>query len=429
MTKKTEFEKTGMVIFPMQYIENDNYLKAYIIGKTLSGEVIAMFVHPNPDSVKRAENNSSSTIPLVETFADEGRKARLPCEASEDNSKNSPYGILLCEQVTKGKEFLIELNGEKISVQAYKCVWASVLREDDEMPKPAIGLGYVEVGYAYGDKESSQSFQSIQNQIKEYFEINNNPNISPLDKASVLQRKYEEITVNRKKMFAAVSIKHREIVENVQTYDMASFRQLIEKLAYKWCGNGRYGMVTIRVRNGNTILSKASTRFVTGYNYKEKRILTNDENWDGFMKYEMKHLSKWLNRNDISIDLIPAQRINYAYHGMEKCSKDFCQLSPHGALKPATKMMKLYIDKDFHFRPDIDLVRNNGFLASWVGVRMAEVRQKKSKQGGQEKNEIASSIHAFSKVFGNALEVTSDLQKRYYMDFKQTDMKNERLAG
>lgn len=415
MSESKKFEKTGMVIFPMQYVEDDNYLKAHIICRTISGEIIAMFIHPKEADVQRAKNNSSSTIPLVETFAETDRRAKLPCEADINNSKNNPFGIMLCEQVEKGKLFTINMNGTQ-QVQAYKCKWASVLREDSTMPTPAIGLGYIEIGYAYGSKDSPQSYQSIQNMIKGYHEIANNPNMSPLDKQEALQRKYEEITLARKKMFTAVSLKHKGIIENVNINDLNSFRHAIESLSEPWAGKGRYGMTLIRVRRGNTILSQASSQYVMGFNYKENRVMTADENWDSFMKYKMKYLSKWLGRNDISVDLIPAQRINYAYHGIEKCSKDFCQQSPQGSLLPASKMMKQFIDKDFHFRPDLDLVQNNAFIASWTGVRLSEVRK-----GAGKGNEIASTIHSFSKVFGNALQVTNDLQPRYYMDNKNYD--------
>lgn len=423
MMESKELEKTGMVVFPMKYVENENYLKAYIICKTISDEVIAMFIHPKEADVQRAKNNSSSTIPLVETFAETDRRAKLPCEADINNSKRNPFGILLCEQVEKGKMFLIDINGHRQQVQAYKCKWASILREDSTMPTPAIGLGYVEIGYAYGHQDSPQSYQSIQNMIKGYHEIANNPNLNPLDKQNALQRKYEDITTTRKKMFTAVSIKHRKIIENVDTRDQNRFRLLLEELAMPWSGSGRYGMVIIRVRQGNIIISQASTQFVMGFNYKENRVMSNDENWNNFIKYTMKHLSKWLGRDDVSIDLIPAQRINYAYHGVEKCSKDFCQQSPSGSLLPASKMMKQFVDKDFHFRPDIDLVRSNAFLASWTGVRLSELRR-----GEGKGNEIASTIHSFSKVFGNALQVTSDLSMRYYMDNKNYE-ESARKAG
>lgn len=413
MNEVRKFEKTGMVIFPVEYVENDNYLKSYIICRTLSNELIAMFIHPKEEDVLRAQNNTSSTIPLVETFADTGRRAKQPCEADINNSKENPSGILLCEQVEKGKMYTVSLNNEDVSVRAYKCKWASVLREDNYMPTPAIGLGYIEIGYKYGDKNSQQSFQSIQNMVKDYHEIANNPNINPLDKQDALQRKYEEITCSRQKIFTAISIKHTKILENVNTFDINALKELIQGLANPWSGNGRYGMVIVRIRNGNTILSEASTQYVEGYNYKEKRVMTQDENWDNFTKYKLKYIRKYLNSQQFSIDLIPAQRINYAYHGIEKCSKDFCQMSPHGSLRPATKMMKQYIDKDFHFRPDVDLVRSNAFLASWTGVRLSTVRKGESKG-----SEIASTIHSFSKVFGNALQVTRDLEMRYYMDNK-----------
>ncbi len=426
MSTENTFEKTGMVIFPIEYVENEDYRKAYIISKTIGGEVIAMFIHPKEEDVLRAKNNSSSTIPLVETFAETDRRAKLPCEASSENSKINPHGILLCEQVEKGKTFSITFNNDRINVQAYKCKWASVLREDSTMPTPAIGLGYVEVGYKYGDKNSPQSYQSVQNLIKGYHEIANNPNISPLDKQDALQRKYEEITCSRQKIFTAVSIKHRKIIENVNTYDLNELRNHIQGLASPWSGNGRYGMTTIRVRQGNTILSQASTHYTEGYHYKEGRVMTPEENWDNFVKYKLKWLRKYLGKPDYLVDLIPAQRINYAYHGIEKCSNDFCRMSPQGSLNPASKMMKQYIDKDFHFRPDLDLVQHNAFLASWTGVRLSEVRKGKSKG-----NEIASTIHSFSQVFGNALQVTHDLQKRYYMDNKDydTQVNNMQMAG
>jgi len=413
MTDNTRFEKTGMVIFPVEYVENDDYRKAHIICRTLSNEVIAMFIHPKEEDVARAKNNSSSTIPLVEAFAETDRRAKIPCEADLSNSKSNPWGILLCEQVEQGKMFSTVLNGESVKLQAYKCKWASVLRDESSMPTPAIGLGYIEVNYTYSAKNTPQSYQTIQNMIKGYHEIANDPNIPPLEKQDLLQRSFEEITVHRKKIFTAISLKHKLIQENVNTFDLNALRLQIEALAYPWMQNGRYGMVLIRVRQGNTIISSASTQYVTGFHYKENRILTENENWDNFMKYKMKNLRSWLGRNDVSIDLIPAQRINYAYHGMEKCSNDFCRQSPFGTLNPATKMVKQYIDKDYHFRPDFDLVENNAFLASWTGIRLSKVRK-----GASKGNEIASTIHSFSKVFGNALQVTHDLQQRYFMDNK-----------
>lgn len=410
MNEKT-FTKTGMVIFPMSYSCNENYLKAYILARDLANNIIAMFIHPKEADIQRARSNSSTVLPSVDEFSETGPRASTPCYASPDNSKHKTNGILLCEQVEAGKIFIHSDENGSIEVQAYRCKWASVLCDYYESSLPAIGLGYLEVDYAY-DKEGPKSYASIQSQIKQFKQLENDPNINPLDKEDQLVRLYESITVERKKIFKVVNIKHKEIVNNVETRNINELRSIFENLCNHYCVNGRYGLVLIRVRKGNVVLSQASSRYEMGYNYGTESVCTNQENWDKFVKYKLKYLSKYLKDSSLSIDLIPAQIINFAFHGIDKMNKEFCTPSTSQELKGATKMVKQYIDKSFHFKPDVDLVRNSAFLISWIGVRTSRIRKSKSKG-----NEIASTIHSFSTVFGNALEVTNDLTHQYRMDF------------
>ncbi len=412
---KSSFTKTGMIIFPMLYCDNENYLKAYILARDLANNIIAMFIHPKEADIERAKHNSSTVLPSVEEFGDTSLRASTPCYASMDNNKHNTNGILLCEQVEAGKIFIHNDENGSIEVQAYRCKWASVLCDYSESSLPAIGLGYLEIDYAY-EKEGPKSYASIQSQIKQYKQLENDPNIPPLDKEDQLVRLYEGITVERKKIFKVVNIKHNKIVNNVETRNINELRNIIESLCTQYCVNGRYGLVLIRVRDGNTVLSKASSRYEMGFNYKTESICTANENWDKFVKYQLKYLNKYLNNPNLSIDLIPAQVINFAFHGMDKMSKEFCTQSSSQELKGATKLMKQYIDRHFHFKPDVDLVKNSAFLVSWIGVRTSRIRKGKSKG-----NEIASTIHSFSTVFGNALQVTNDLEHRFKMDFELND--------
>jgi hypothetical protein len=405
-------EYKGIIVFPLQYIELDNYYDSYLIGKDMSDNIIKLFIRPNNEDVLRAQSSGSTTIPLIENFADTSRRAQNPCFAQKDNGKFNPIGVILTEQTHHIGSEVIEFCDQQISVNVYECKWASNLRENEDMPTPAIGVGYVEITYNY-PKNDAQNYSRIKSLIKEYNNFSKISSISALDKSEQLQRMYEKITAERSKIFTAVILKHKEIEEKISDFSENGFRAKLEEMSNKYTKNGRYGMVLIRVRKGDVVISSACTEYVQGFNYAKKVICTAEENWKSFLDYKFSKLSPWLSNQDVSIDFIPAQRINTAYHGKEMMGNDFFPLSPASHLLPPTKYVKQFIDKSCYFNPSIDLVKESCFLASMIGIRMAKIQK-----GTDRGNELISNIHSFSTVIGNPFEVRYNLKTPYTMDKK-----------
>ncbi len=405
-------EYKGIIVFPLQYVELNNYFDSFLIGKDASDRIIKLFIRPNEQDVLNAQSSGSTTMPLIENFADISRRAMNPCFADMKNSKHNPVGVLLAEQCSQLNDEIIDFNGEQVNVAVYESRWASNLRESEDMPTPAIGVGYIEVAYNY-PKNDAQNFSQIKSLIKEYDNFNKISSISALDKDEQLQRMYEKITSTRSKIFTAIILKHKEIIEGVTDLSEAGFRGMLEGMAKKYSNNGRYGMVLIRVRQGDVVISSACTEYVQGFNYAGKRINTPDENWQSFLNYKFSKLSPWLSRQDVTIDFIPAQRINTAYHGKAMMGDDFFPVSGANQLLPASKYAKQFIDKECHFDPTVDLVEKSCFLASMVAVRIAKIQK-----GGDKNNELISNIHSFSTVIGNPFEIRSDLKTSFSMDNK-----------
>jgi hypothetical protein len=393
-------QMAGMVIFPVRYIVQDDYKQSYIIARDLQNKFVKIHILPNENMVKRAQQSTSHSIPMVSEFAKTGKKARNPCAADEKNSKNKPCGVLLCEQITKVQDSM----HANYTFPTYHAKWASNLREDLAEPTPGIGVGFLEISYTYPKKNPNQSFASIKNMTASYIEKANSPIINPLDRDDLLTRDAEMIFNTRGKRYSSVIIKHREIQENLSISTPNQLRGMLESAVSKYTNNGRYGVALIRVRKGDVVDTDASTRFVMDYNYTEKRINTHDENWNRFRRYEAEKLFPFIKDGGYSIDIIPCQRIYFGPQGITKYDKELMPISGEGHINPPSKLIKQFVDKKYHTDPTYDLVVNHAFLASFIGVRVARIED-----GSSQGNEIASTIHSYSKVVAPAIALRADL--------------------
>lgn len=390
----------GMIIFPVRYVVQDDYKQSYIIARDLQNKFVKVHIMPNEKMVQRAQQSTSHSIPLVSEFAKTGKKARNPCMASEKNSKHNPCGVLLCEQITPVQDSM----HANYNFPTYHAKWASNLREDAEEPTPGIGIGFLEISYTYPKKNPNQSFASIKSMISGYVEKANSPIVNPLDRADLLTRDAEMIFNTRGKRYSSVIVKHREIQENLDIKTPNQLRAILEAAVDKYTQNGRYGVALIRVRKGDVVDTDASTRFTMDYNYQESRVNTPDENWERFRKYEAEKLFPFIKDAGYSIDIIPCQRIYFGPQGITKYDKELMPVSGEGHINPPSKLIKQFVDKKYHADPTHDLVANHAFLASFVGVRVARIED-----GSSQGNEIASTIHSYSKVVAPAIALRADL--------------------
>lgn len=402
-------QMAGMVTFPIEYVNNQDYRQAYMLARDLSNNVIKVHIVPKDDLVQRAKGSNSHSVPLISEFSKTGRKALKSCIAKPENSKNNPVGILLCEQVVPVGQ--TQHNGQ--TYNTFEAKWASNLRIDEAEPTPGIGLGFFEVAYTYPKSDPSRSYNAVQQMIRGFLEKKNSPAMNPLDATSILTQEAEKIFHTRAKRYSAIVLKHREIIENIQVGTPNELRSILEQAVSKYTQDGRYGVALIRVRRGNVVHTQASTRYVQDYNYQEGRVRNNDENWANFRKYEAQKLFPFIKDGQYSVDIIPAQRIYFGPQGVSRYDKEFMPVSQNGVTNPPSKMMKQFVDKLYHHDPSVDLVANQGFLASFVGVRIARIED-----GASFGNEIASSIHSFSKVVAPAIAIRADLSA-YQLDVHQ----------
>jgi hypothetical protein len=289
-----------------------------------------------------------------------------------------------------------------VTYPTFFCKWASNLRPDEEEPTPGVGVGFLDIAFLYTNDQTK--FQAQKKLEQEFLEIENSPAISPLDRDRLLAQASEKLFNFYDKSYSAVIIKYKEINENIAVSSEEHFRQLLESAVSKYAMNGRYGIALLRVRNGDTVIVSECTRYTMNYNYTEHRVMTPDENWESFKSYDMKNIMAYINNPQYSVDIIPCQRIYFGPQGITKYNKELMPVSFNGVINPPSKLMKQFVDKNFHRNATKNLVKNEAFLASHIGVRVARIED-----GQSSGNEIASTIHSFSRVISPAIAIRADL--------------------
>lgn len=402
--KKQEL-KGGMILCPREYyIDSENGDLSYCYGVNEYGKEVVFYLNPTEQAREAARSSSTGqTVPNFEEFSDDDRRNTKQCNPDPENSLASPYGILMMEQISVKEDH--SLSAKYPSVPVYEAKWASILREGDYMEMPPIGFGYMEIGYhpkVNGEVDDLRlQYQDIESQLAQGI-------ISEVDAEEKKENLYLQITSRRQKWFIAVIVKHKMqvTIENKNQETIASY---LSTYLTKFTDKGMYGGAMIRVRNGDIVDSELSCYCNMSYDYQNKCVRDVNQVVNDWFKFNgNKILRKAQGDNNIHIDIIPTQRINFAKMSTDKYSKDLASMS--------SKIMKTYVDRKAHFNPNINFFKDKVFLLSKVGVRLA-----KAKRGESKGNLLGSTIHSFSPPMGNIFSINSSGEMKYKMDFSKEE--------
>lgn len=402
--KKQEF-KGGMLLYPRQYFINDGDENlSYCRGVNEYGKEVLFYLNPTEQARESARmSTTGQTVPNFEEFSDEDRRATKPCNANQDNSPKTPFGILMMEQVSPKEDSLIASDYPGIPV--YEAKWASILREGDYMDVPPIGFGYMEIGYhpkVNGEVDDLRlQYQDIQRQLDAGA-------ISEVDAEEIKEGLYVRITQQRQKWFVAVVLKHKMQATMTQN-SQEEISSYLNAFLTKYTDNGMYGGALVRVRRGDIVDSNLSCYCNMAYDYKNKCVQNIDFVLENWFKFNGNRIMRAASQDaSVEIDIIPVQRINFGKMSVDKYSKDIGSMN--------SKIMKTYVDKSAHFNPDVNFFKDKVFLLSKIGVRLAKVKRGESKGGF-----LASTIHSFSSPMGNIFSVNKEGKMIYKMDFAKQD--------
>lgn len=404
--KKQGF-KGGMLLYPREYhIDENNPDLSYCYGVNEYGKDVIFYLDPTEQARESARKSTTGqTVPNFEEFADDDRRATKQCNADEMNSPAKPFGILMMEQAAPKEENTI--TDKYPGIPVYDAKWASILREGIYMNVPPIGFGYMEIGF---HPKVNGEVDDLKLQYKQVEQDFSGGRMSEVDADEKKENLYLQITQNRQKWFIAVILKHKQQVTLTHNSKEEFFGYLSSYLN-NYTDNGMYGGAMIRVRRGDVVDSKLSCYCNMSYDYKKGCVKDVNVVLDDWFKFNGNRIMKAATKDaNVTIDIIPTQRINFGKMSVDKYSKDLGLMS--------SKIMKTYVDKSAHFNPNVDFFREKVFLASKIGVRLANVKRGASKGGF-----LASTIHSFSPPLGNIFSLNNKGEVVYKMDFAKEKAK------
>lgn len=406
----------GVVLYPLEYkINRDNADESYVICKTLEGKVVAFFVNPPDEARKKMETDPAATIPRINKFGEVHRKATNPCVASTDNDKNNPDGILLGEQVSEVGQIQVDFNGAEITISKLEGRWASVLRDSREGLRAPIGFGYLE---ANSSPKLSPLGTDLKLRYDEVLKVLKNPDAHPnVDLVDLMAEKARlagAIQAEKKKWFVGVLIHARRTI-TLSPDAHYSFHDMVQTELLRSTRQGVYGGVLIRARKGDVVHTDLCRTFEHQYDYVKRVVKPIETVMSDFMKYSGNKLLRECAKLDLEIDIIPLERFNCGKPGNDRYGKDFSASS--------SKVLKTYVDNDFHDDPLVNLKGISGYIYSRVGMRLAQ-----TVNDGTE-NLLLSSIHAFSKPIGSILSIDKDGNPSYKLDRKKVEQGEVAVAA
>jgi hypothetical protein len=404
--KKQEF-KGGMLLYPRSYhINEENPDLSYCYGLNEYGKDVIFYLNPTEQARESARKSSTGqTVPNFEEFADEDRRATKQCNSNPDNSPAKPFGILMMEQASPKEDGII--SDEYSGFPIYEAKWASILREGDYMDLPPIGFGYMEIGF---NPRVNGEVDDLRLQYKQVEQDLSMGQMSEVDAEEKKENLYLQITQKRQKWFIAVILKHKQQA-TLPNNSKEEFSGYLSSYLSKYTDNGMYGGAMIRVRRGDIVDSNLSCYCNMSYDYKKYVIKDVNNVIDDWFKFNGNRILKAIAQEpSIQVDIIPTQRINFGKMSVDKYSKDLALMS--------SKIMKTYVDKIAHFKPNVDFFKDKVFLVSKVSVRLAKVKRGASKGGF-----LASTIHSFSSPLGNIFSIDNKGEMAYKMDFAKENSK------
>ncbi|MGD1524498.1 hypothetical protein [Vibrio owensii] len=393
--------KGGVVFFPQSYnVDEGDFLNSYAEGLTLGGKEAVVFIHPTEaNQVKARDSNNAQTIPTINLFSEEHRSAKNPCVADEENGPSKPCGVMVLEQVEIDEARSAEFNGKSVLVGK----WASVLQADDREAPYMTGKGYLEVNFGF---KTPDMLVEKQHEYDALMESISSGRVNPMDVESERAQLYKDIMAGRQKWFVAVLMQHHEIQEIVD-YRKETLEQFLKFYIEKYTHTGMYGGCFLRVRQGETVISKLCAPCEHRYDYTKSCVSNVDDIIANFMKYHGNRILKAASsRDDYQLEIIPMLRLNCGSTGNNKYGNEV-SFAPMGA----SKTLKTYVEKKLHENPSVDFKREKGFLFANVAFRVSRIMRNPGKG-----NLLLSAIHAFSAPQGNIYTIDITGRSAYKMD-------------
>lgn len=396
-------EARGFVCYPRRYEEDR------IIGVDHAGQDVVLLLDVPDRFVEAAKKESDKPVPKVMAMAETHKRAQNPCIAMEDNGPvTRSGGCFVAEQVTA-------VEGQP---GVYKANWLSILKNWESDPEPMFGFGYLETNIKLdftADVEAKKAKLIEMNEaIRAVAASKAQPEqIAGMDTVDFYAARNElmmDLYQSAKKWFIGVDVQYRRI-EIADLDNEALFkRQLVELIASNSV-NGMYGGVILRpikVVNGERIVQVDSVRRLDHkYDYAKQAVPPAESVWDQWITKGSGWM-KVMKRDGYEVEIIPIQRVNAGKISNDKYSKEYLKEG-----RPLPKQIKAWVDQEFHEAPYVSFSSQNGYLVTPIAIRCADTRAKE-----HVGNILLSSIHAFGKAFGNALELDKDLQRTLKLSAK-----------
>lgn len=120
-----------IVLYPRSYNKRGEESKHSVIGITPEGNVVNI-------KLRLSEASSShENPPSIAEFSRNDRKAKLACQADENNSPDNRFGVLLFSHCT--------YEGSDTGIETWIARWANVLAVDADSPDPIFGVGRISI--------------------------------------------------------------------------------------------------------------------------------------------------------------------------------------------------------------------------------------------------------------------------------------------
>lgn len=382
----------AFVLYPREYRLSEDPAQSRVIGVTQKGVEIAVSIRPGEAAVAAARQSPGKSLPDLARFARTARSAKNPCIASPDNGPERPAGVLLVEQA-----FPIDRANRH-----WGGLWASVLRCGPDEPRPALGVGYLEIQVAKRMSEAAAGYYEHYRALTA--RLANGAEADPLGAEQERDRLRAAIFREQYKRFAGVLLRPAETLILPQVNREALEAALAPALE-RYTRRGLYGGAFIRVRRGELIDVAASAQVEMRYVAREQRQGTVDEALAEFRRFNLPGILRAA-ATGATVEVMPAVRVNCAPLGNQRFGAELEAIDER-----PSKVVKTYVDNDFQAGLLNELKARKGQRVCPIAIRVAEVPE-----GAGAGNLILSNIHAMQAPFANPYEVDPAGRKGYRMD-------------
>lgn len=377
----------GFIFYPREYhiVDGDIY-QSYAIGVSEGGRECLAFIHPDEHHIEAAKKYSDKRIPSFEDFSE----SEPPCEAHPDNGPDNPKSMILLEQASSG---IIPGISDPRPVMIAK--WASVIKLNERAITPPVGYGYLEINLNGAKNEEGQHLLNQVKEIQQQIDAGAGDVLSLEDQRDKI---LSQFYLNASCYFSAVMLAYKKITKVTNISELESvLRNCYNRLNH----DGRFAGALVRVRDESSVFLNDCSTYEVRYDSKAGAIESFEESFDRFMRFGGNQSVRAYQEKGLILEVIPTQRLNCGPMGNGKYQKDLAQAQ-------GSKIMKTYVENDYHCKPYVNLKREKAFLYSRIALRIA-----KAKKGAGKGNHLVSSVHAYMKPRGNPFQVDMEAKPTY----------------